>query len=74
MSDRRTQPKLDSIIKQLAARVATLELQSAGFPVYTVATRPAASSVTTGTTIFVSDAVDGQRFQGSDGTNWKTLG
>jgi hypothetical protein len=74
MSDHRTQPTFGSIIAQLASRVATLELQSAGLPVYTLATRPAATAVQVGTAIFVSDAVDGQRFQGSDGTNWKTLG
>jgi hypothetical protein len=74
MSDHRTQATLGSIIAELAARVATLELQSAGLPVWTLATRPAATDVQAGTAIFVSDAVDGQRFQGSDGTNWKTLG
>jgi hypothetical protein len=74
MSDHRTQATLSSIIAELAARVRTVELQSAGLPVYTLATRPTASSVQAGTAIFVSDAVDGQRFQGSDGTNWKTLG
>jgi hypothetical protein len=74
MSDHRTQPTFASIIRELSLRVATLELQSAGLPVYTLATRPAASAVQAGTAIFVSDAVDGQRFQGSDGTNWKTLG
>jgi hypothetical protein len=74
MSDHRTQPTFASIISELASRVRTLEIQSAGLPVWTLATRPAASSVQAGTAIFVSDAVDGQRFQGSDGTNWKTLG
>jgi hypothetical protein len=74
MSDHRTQATLSSIISELSSRIATLELQSSGLPVYTLATRPAASSVQAGTAIFVSDAVDGQRFQGSDGTNWKTLG
>jgi hypothetical protein len=74
MSDHRTQPTFASIISELASRVATLEIQSAGLPVYTVATRPAASSVQAGTAIFVSDAGVGLQFQGSDGTAWRTLG
>jgi hypothetical protein len=74
MSDHRTQPTFASIISELAARVATLELQSAGLPVYVLATQPAASAVQAGTVIFVSDAAPGAQFLGSDGTNWKTLG
>lgn len=74
MSDHRGKPTVGSIIAQLAARVATLEVRSTSLPTYTLATRPAAGDVNAPTVIYVSDAVDGQRFQGSDGTNWKTLG
>jgi hypothetical protein len=74
MSDHRTQATLSSIIAELAARVSNARASERGLPVYTLATRPAATDVQAGTAIFVSDAVDGQRFQGSDGTNWKTLG
>lgn len=74
MSESRTRPTLSSIINQIAARVATLETQRIALPTYTLASRPAATDVKAGTAIFVSDAVDGQRFQGSDGTSWKTLG
>jgi hypothetical protein len=74
MSDHRTQATLQSIISELSTRIATLELQSAGLPVYTTATKPAASAVQAGTLIFVSDAGAGSQFQGSDGTTWRTLG
>lgn len=74
MSDHRTQPTLSSIITKLASRVATLEIQNAGLPTFTTATKPAASTVQAGTMIFVSDAGAGSQFQGSDGTTWRTLG
>jgi hypothetical protein len=38
-------------------------------PIYTLATRPAASTAT-GSVIYVSDATAGQRLQASDGTQW----
>lgn len=74
MSDFRSRADLGAIINLLRGRVATLERESTAFPNYTLATRPSAANVRAGTAIFVSDDVDGQRFQGSDGTNWKTLG
>lgn len=74
MSDHRTQATLGSIIAELSARIATLELQSAGLPTYTLATRPAASAVKAGTQIFVSDGGAGAVFQGSNGTAWVNLG
>ena len=73
MSDFRARADLAAIVSTLRARVATLERGSIGCPVYTIATLPAAADVRPGL-VFVSDAPDGQRFQGSDGTNWKTLG
>lgn len=67
-------PEIGQIIGDLGRRLSELERRIARVPTCTLATRPAASSVTVGSMVFVSDAVDGQRFQGSDGTNWKTLG
>ncbi len=40
---------------------------------YTTATRPAAASYA-GAIIYVSDAASGNKFQGSDGTSWVSLG
>jgi len=73
VSDALVQPTLESIIAGLASRIAALERQRP-VPSFTTTTRPAASNVVAGTIIFVSDATDGQRFQGSDGASWKILG
>ena len=47
-----------------------------GFPVpnYLTARKPAATSVSPGTVIFVSDGGAGAVFQGSNGTAWVNLG
>lgn len=74
MSDFPSPPELGKIIARLSARVATLERESAAFPTYTLATRPAATDVKAGTAIFVSDGGAGARFQGSDGATWLSLG
>lgn len=66
-------PSLEALLSDLSARLARLE-RKPPVDIFTIATRPAATAVRTGTIIFVSDAADGSRFQGSDGTNWKTLG
>lgn len=67
-------PEIGGIIGDLQRRLAELERRIARVPTCTVATRPSASAVTVGSMVFVSDATDGQRFQGSDGSTWKTLG
>jgi len=67
-------PDIARMFSDLQTRLAELERRTARAPTYTVATQPAATSVSVGSMIFVSDAADGQRFKGSDGTNWKTLG
>lgn len=41
---------------------------------FTTATKPTAASVGAGAIIFVSDGAAGAKFQGSDGTNWLSLG
>lgn len=62
-----------AIVEAIALAFSMLER---GFPAptYTVATRPAATSVPPGTIIFVSDAAIGSSFQGSTGAAWRSLG
>jgi hypothetical protein len=74
MSENRSSPTLPSIIAKLSSRVRTLEIQNAGLPVFTTATKPGATTVQAGTMIFVSDAGAGSKFQGSDGSSWVSLG
>lgn len=58
----------------LVQRLERLEKSISRAPSYTTATKPTAAAAGVGALIFVSDATDGQRFQGSDGANWKILG
>lgn len=41
---------------------------------FTTESLPDPDTVPAGTIVFVSDAIDGEQFQGSNGTTWKTLG
>lgn len=67
-------PELVAFIRDLQGQIAELRTRSGRFSPYTLATRPAATAVTPGSPIFVSDAAPGARFQASDGVTWVTLG
>jgi len=63
----------ENVVQAIASAFNMLE-HNFSFPVYTLATRPAASSVPPGTPIFVSDGGAGAVFQGSTGAAWVNLG
>lgn len=69
-----TPPEFVAFIRDLQSQIAELRTRTGRFPPYTLATRPAATAVTPGSPIFVSDAAPGARFQASDGTSWVSLG
>jgi hypothetical protein len=57
-----------------ALQEASRGVNAPSVPVYTVATRPTAAAAGQGAIILVSDGGAGSIFQGSDGTNWLSLG
>ena len=61
--------ELNQALREIVRQINLPEL-----PVYTAATRPAATAVRQGTVIFVSDGGVGSVFQGSNGTAWVSLG
>lgn len=67
----------DDDIKQyqdLLDRLKRIETSLARLPAtFTVAAKPTAAVYGIGFA-FISDEIDGQRFQASDGANWKILG
>ena len=63
---------MNDIVKVLSVIISVL--QRPNIEIYTVATLPDASSRNIGDLVFVSDAVVGQQFKGSDGTAWRNLG
>jgi hypothetical protein len=74
MSDYLTQPTLPGQFAALASRIAMLERAVLANVTYTLATRPAATTVPAGTIIYVSDGGAGAVFQGSTGAAWVNLG
>lgn len=64
---------INDVIKKLKKQIQSL-VNTQATPVFTTATRPAASQVMPGKIIYVSDGGAGNVFQGWNGSSWVSLG